>query len=46
MAFKDYCAIADKDKQENKEKKVISDDTYAIIEAIYLLIKSINNKYG
>ena len=35
MAFKDkYCSTADKDKLENKDKTVISTDTFAIGELL------------
>lgn len=35
MAFKDkYCSVADKDLPENKDKTVVSADTFAIGEVL------------
>jgi len=39
-----YAPEKDKDKPENQEKTIISDDTYAIIEAIYELVGVIIRK--
>lgn len=42
MTFKDkYTPASEKDKPENKNKKVISDDAYAIGDIIQSLMKEI-----
>ena len=37
-----YCAERDKAKPENKDKKVISDDAFAIGESIEILMKGVD----
>ena len=36
-----YCSISEKDKPDNKTKKIISDDAYALGEIIQTLIGEI-----
>jgi hypothetical protein len=41
MKKEDYCRTSEKEKDENKSKKVISDDAYALIDFIDQLINKI-----
>jgi hypothetical protein len=36
-----YCANSEKEKAENKNKKVLSDDAYAVCEFVEELTKSV-----
>ena len=44
MQFEDkYTSVSEKSKPENKDKKVITDDAYALAEVIDQLIKKIEH---
>lgn len=47
--MKKYTSISEKEKPENKEKIVISDDAFAIcdyIEQLIMKLENISQKYG